>query len=228
MWCLGKRYGVALALTPEGALWTNSSQTEVLRPATGNRATGFSNQRDPDFSFIVFGSSNVFDHPCNVFGHLVFQWRLIWPPYSGSLGYRWFMEGIAVKPYACGTITRPYVDCMLDIDKDGVRGDDIVQIVCESDEVLVDRFGEWLVAESAALSHRCGLFQGRRWANPVRQRKDRQSEYRNLAKRMTYVVDPDNEYPRTCTGHVRATLTGGRSVEYRRPPVGPKRVRGTH
>jgi hypothetical protein len=32
-----------------------------------------------------------------------------------------------------------------------------------------------------------------------------------------YVVDPDNEYPRNFTGHLRATLRDGRVLELRQP-----------
>jgi 2-methylcitrate dehydratase PrpD len=40
---------------------------------------------------------------------------------------------------------------------------------------------------------------------------------RALAGRVSYVVDPANEYPRNYTGHIRATLTDGRVVETRQP-----------
>jgi 2-methylcitrate dehydratase PrpD len=36
-----------------------------------------------------------------------------------------------------------------------------------------------------------------------------------LAGKVTYVIDPDNEYPANYTGHIRAELTDGRTVEAR-------------
>src|SRR4029077_9449511 len=38
-----------------------------------------------------------------------------------------------------------------------------------------------------------------------------------LAGKVRYRIDPDNPYPNTSTGHIRATLRGGRVVEERQP-----------
>ena len=40
---------------------------------------------------------------------------------------------------------------------------------------------------------------------------------RELAAKISYVVDPNNEYPRNFTGHIRATLKNGSVREVRRP-----------
>jgi 2-methylcitrate dehydratase PrpD len=36
-----------------------------------------------------------------------------------------------------------------------------------------------------------------------------------LASKIRYVIDPDDEYPRNYTGHLRATLTDGSTREFR-------------
>jgi 2-methylcitrate dehydratase PrpD len=37
---------------------------------------------------------------------------------------------------------------------------------------------------------------------------------RALASRISYVIDPDDEYPRNFTGHLRVTLRDGASMEF--------------
>ncbi len=38
-----------------------------------------------------------------------------------------------------------------------------------------------------------------------------------LAKRIRYVIDPDNEYPANYTGHIRVTFRDGSQTELRQP-----------
>jgi hypothetical protein len=40
---------------------------------------------------------------------------------------------------------------------------------------------------------------------------------RALAAKVSYVIDPDNDYPRNFSGHIRATLRDGRTIEKRQP-----------
>jgi hypothetical protein len=39
----------------------------------------------------------------------------------------------------------------------------------------------------------------------------------DLAGKVRYVVDPQNEYPRNYTGHLRAVLRNGQDIEIRQP-----------
>ena len=38
-----------------------------------------------------------------------------------------------------------------------------------------------------------------------------------IAGKVRYTVDPDNEYPRNYTGHIRAVLRGGKEIVVRQP-----------
>jgi len=38
-----------------------------------------------------------------------------------------------------------------------------------------------------------------------------------LARKISYVIDPDNEYPRNYSGHIKVTLKNGAVVELRQP-----------
>lgn len=123
-----------------------------------------------------------------------------------GLGETWLMEHIAFKPYACGTMIHPYVDCMRDLARDGVRADDVVSIVCPTSGGLVPPFGMAVgfYDDDAGLAQ----FTDEWAADP---------QVLALAAKISYVLDPDNEYPDNSTGHLRVTLSDGRVRSYDRP-----------
>jgi len=50
-----------------------------------------------------------------------------------------------------------------------------------------------------------------------------------LAAKVTYQIDPENEYPRNYTGHLRVTLASGKVVEFHQPHLrGGVREKLTH
>jgi len=64
------------------------------------------------------------------------------PDYSHlteGLGEDWYMTKIVFKPYACGTMIHPYIDCARRLGRDGVHADDIEKILCDTGEGLVHR-----------------------------------------------------------------------------------------
>ena len=71
-------------------------------------------------------------------------------PLLDGLGSRWVMETIAFKPYACGTMTQPFIDCAIKLAEDGVRAGDITDIVCEVAEGTVHRLWEPLAEKAPA------------------------------------------------------------------------------
>ncbi len=145
-----------------------------------------------------------------------------------DLGTDWGTERIAFKPYACGTMAQPYIDCGIALAKHGMSADDIAEIECETGEGIVHRLWEplpekhrpstpysakfsipYLVAVGF-LDGACGLAQ-------FTEERVRDAAVLSLAGKVRYVVDPDNEYPRNYTGHVRAVLKNGEIVEERQP-----------
>src|SRR6476646_522678 len=56
-----------------------------------------------------------------------------WARLTDGFGEEWVANGIAFKPYACGTMTQPYVDCARRLAKK-VDVDSIVEVVCEVGE----------------------------------------------------------------------------------------------
>ncbi|MEO0762430.1 MAG: hypothetical protein AAFZ09_11575, partial [Pseudomonadota bacterium] len=147
---------------------------------------------------------------------------------TGDLGTRWEAGRLAFKPFACGTMTQPYIDCAIELRRRSVDPAAVEDIVCEVGEGTVHRLweplgvkqapptpyaakfsGPYTVAAGLVFGD-CGLaeFTPEALADPAVQA---------LARKVRFVVDPDNEYPANYTGHVRATLADGRIEEARAP-----------
>jgi 2-methylcitrate dehydratase PrpD len=71
-------------------------------------------------------------------------------PLTDGLGTRWILETVAFKPYACGTMTQPFIDCAIELARANVRAEDIVSMVCEVGEGTVHRLWEPLQQKRAA------------------------------------------------------------------------------
>ena len=144
-----------------------------------------------------------------------------------GFGSRWVATALAFKPYACGTMTQPYVDCARRLAK-RVRVEDIVEIVCEAAEGTVHRLWEPLAAKqrppnayAAKFSQpyciAAGLVLGHAGLEAFTEERVRDERLRGLAAKVRYEIDPHNPYPEEFTGHVRAKLRDGSVVEERQP-----------
>src|SRR5438045_341162 len=144
-----------------------------------------------------------------------------------GFGERWVTPSLAFKPYPCGTMIQPYIDCARRL-RERVSPGDIDEIVADVGEGTVHRLWEPLADKqrppngyaakfstpyciaAAFLAGGLGLdaFSDDAVANPA---------VRALASRVRYRIDPDNPYPRAYTGHISATLRDGRTIEERQP-----------
>ncbi len=147
---------------------------------------------------------------------------------TAGLGTDWRLRRVAFKPYACGTMAQPYIDCAIALAKRGIRAEDIAEIHCETGEGIVHRLWEPL-----AEKHRPSTAYSAKFSIPYiiavgfldkavglaqfTEARVHDSAVLDLAGKINYVVDPDNEYPRNYTGHLRAVLTNGQEVELRQP-----------
>ena len=149
-------------------------------------------------------------------------------PLCRELGRRWLMEQIAFKPYACGTMTQPFVDSAIELAQQGVRPDDIIEIVCEVGEGTVHRLWEPLAVKhrpptpyaakfSTPYCMAVGFFDGRAGFAQFTPARIEDAAVLALAAKIRYSINPDDEYPRNFTGHLRATLRDGTRREIRRP-----------
>jgi 2-methylcitrate dehydratase PrpD len=142
-----------------------------------------------------------------------------------GLGERWVMETIAFKPYACGTMTQPYIDCAIKLRAEGVAAEDIVSIVCDVGEGTVHRLWETLSVKqspptpyaakfSTPFCMAVGFFDGRAGFSQFTDARIRDPKVLALAAKISYRIDPENEYPANFTGHLRATLRDGTVREF--------------
>jgi 2-methylcitrate dehydratase PrpD len=145
-----------------------------------------------------------------------------------GFGEEWVMQTIAFKPYACGTMTQPYIDCAIKLAESGVQADEIESIVCKVGEGTVHRLWETLAVKhrpptpyaakfSTPYCMAVGFFDRRAGFGQFTEARVRDEQVLGLAAKISYVIDPDNEYPKNFTGHLRATLRDGRVVEFDQP-----------
>ena len=76
---------------------------------------------------------------------------------TGDFGARWVTETLAFKPYPCGTMAHPYIDCARRLAAK-VKADDIKEIVCDVGEGTVHRLWEPLAAKQTPANGYAGKF----------------------------------------------------------------------
>jgi len=145
----------------------------------------------------------------------------------GDFGQRWVAETLAFKPYPCGTMTHPYIDCARRL-VGRVKPEDVAEIVCDVGEGTVHRLWEPLAAKQKPANGYAGKFSQPYCiaAGLVRHNVGlgdftdeavKDPRVLAVAGKVRYRIDPQNPYPNAFTGHVRVTLTDGRVIEERQP-----------
>jgi 2-methylcitrate dehydratase PrpD len=149
-------------------------------------------------------------------------------PLTGGFGHEWLMETVAFKPYACGTMIHPYIDCAIRLAARGIGADAIAAIECDTAEGIVHRLWEPLAGKqtppnayaakfSTPFCMALGFIRGDVGLGAFTEEAAHDPQVRALAAKIRYRIDPENPYPRAFTGHLRATLTGGSVIEERQP-----------
>lgn len=145
-----------------------------------------------------------------------------------DLGQQWWMERIAFKPYACGTMAQPFIDAAIKLVKQGIDPLDISNIRCKVGEGTVHRLWEPLSEKhnpSTSYSAKFSVpyciavafFDQAAGLGQFTEARVRDAQVRELASKINYEIDPANEYPRNYTGHVRVTLRDGSVHEAEQP-----------
>jgi len=146
----------------------------------------------------------------------------------GDFGTRWVTETLAFKPYPCGTMTHPYIDCARRLGGRKIKADDVVEMVCNVGEGTVHRLWEPLAAKQNPANGYAGKFstpyciaagfvRGNVGLGDFTDAAVRDPAVLALAGKVRYRIDPQNPYPKNFTGHIRATLRDGTVVEERQP-----------
>jgi len=175
-----------------------------------------------------FAPRTVFDGPHGLFHAFAPTAVPDFSHLTTGLGTNWYAERIAFKPYACGTMIHPYVDCMIRLAATGLAADDILRITCPTGEGLVHRLWEPLADKhlppssyaakfSMPFCMAVGFFDGDAGLSQFTDARARDTDVLNLAGKISYVIDPDNEYPRNYSGHIRVETRDGRKIALDQP-----------
>jgi 2-methylcitrate dehydratase PrpD len=147
---------------------------------------------------------------------------------DAGLGKDWLYAGIAFKPYACGTMTQPFVDCAIGLRGQGVTPEMVESILCKCGEGTVHRLWEPLAAKqvpatpyaakfSTPYCVAAGLVDGAAGLAQFTEGRIADPVMLDIAGKTRYEIDPADPYPANYRGHVRATLKDGRVVELTQP-----------
>jgi len=147
---------------------------------------------------------------------------------TGDFGSRWVTDTLAFKPYPCGTMAQPYIDCARRLAGRGVNPDDVSEILCEVAEGTVHRLWEPLAdkrrppngyAAKFAVPYllATGFVHGGVGLGAFTASAISDPRVLALAARVKFVIDPDNPYPNNYTGHIKATMKDGSVIEERQP-----------
>jgi len=146
---------------------------------------------------------------------------------ADTFGSEWVTETLAFKPYPCGTMTHPYIDCARRLAK-RVKAEDIKDIVCEVGEGTVHRLWEPLAAKQKPANGYAGKFstpyciaagfvRGNVGLGDFTDAAVKDPAVLAVAGKVRFQIDPNNPYPKNFTGHIRATLRDGTVIEERQP-----------
>jgi 2-methylcitrate dehydratase PrpD len=140
-----------------------------------------------------------------------------------DLGSRWVMDLITFKPYPCGTMVQPYIDCAIALKARSVTTGNIRRIVCKTAEGIVHRLWEPLDLKqkpptsyaakfSVPYGVALGLVRGHAELGDFTDGSVTDPELLAIAGKVGFEVDPGNPYPAAFTGHVCIEYEDG-SVE---------------
>jgi len=152
-----------------------------------------------------------------------------------TLGRQWELGELTLKPYPCGSIAQPYMDCAARLRAThGVKAEQITAIRCRTAAGPVPRLWEPLAAKHVPPNGYAAKFslpyllasifvRGRAGLAEFTDAAVREAEVLRVAGLVTYELDATIDYPRQFIGDVEVTLAGGRVLRERqdRPRGGP-------
>ena len=174
------------------------------------------------------GPRTVFEGVHGLFHGFAHTTRGDYEALTEDFGMRWVTDTLAFKPYPCGTMAQPYIDCARRFAAGGVKAEYIQEIVCEVAEGTVHRLWEPLAAKQRPPNGYAakfatpyliatGFVHGGVGLGAFTDSAIRDPRVLALAAKIKFVIDPQNPYPNSYTGHMRVTLKDGSVIEERQP-----------
>ena len=152
-----------------------------------------------------------------------------------SLGRTWELAELTLKPYPCGSIAQPYMDCALRLrQQHRIEPEQIAGIRCRTAEGPVPRLWEPLASKHNPANGYAAKFsppyllalmlvKERATLAEFTDEAARDRAVLAVAAKVDYEVDATIDYPRQFIGHVAVRLRDGRLLEERQdhPRGGP-------
>ncbi len=152
-----------------------------------------------------------------------------------SLRRTWELGDLTLKPYPCGSIAQPYMDCALRLrEQHRITPEQISSIRCRTAEGPVPRLWEPLASKHRPANGYAAKFslpyllaailvKGRVTLAEFTDEAARDPAVLSVAGKVAYEVDATIDYPRQFIGHVAIRLHDGRLLEERQhhPRGGP-------
>jgi 2-methylcitrate dehydratase PrpD len=152
-----------------------------------------------------------------------------------SLGRVWELEQLTFKPYPCGSIAHPYMDCALRLrERHGIAPEQVAGVLCRTADGPLPRLWEPLAAKRRPPNGYAAKFslpyliavilvKGRAGLAEFSDAAVQDEAVLALAARVGYEIDPGIDYPRQFVGDVTVRLRDGTSLRERqdRPRGGP-------
>jgi 2-methylcitrate dehydratase PrpD len=141
-----------------------------------------------------------------------------------TLGRTWEIANLTFKPYPCGSIAHPYMDCARRLrERHRIDPAQIVAVRCRTAEGPVPRLWEPLAAKHAPPNGYAAKFslpyliatmlvRGRAGLAEFTDDAVRDAAVLAVARRVTYELDPTIDYPRRFIGDVRVRLASGDEI----------------
>ena len=152
-----------------------------------------------------------------------------------SLGKTWELAELTFKPYPCGSIAQPYMDCAMRLrTQHRIAPGEIRAITCRTAAGPLPRLWEPLASKHAPPNGYAAKFslpylvavilvKGRAGLAEFEDHAVRDPAVLDVTRKVTYLIDPAIDYPRQFVGDVEIAVTDGRALRERqdRPRGGP-------
>ena len=162
---------------------------------------------------------------------------------TNNLGNKWECANLAIKPYACGTMAQPFIDCAIKLKNKISNIDEIDKIIAQVGEGTVHRLWEPLKEKqnpsspygakfSVPYCIAVGLIDGEAGLKQFTHERLKDSNIIKLASKVTYEINPNDEYPKNYTGDItiykkdgsiisanQSCLRGGKNAPLRKEEI---------
>ncbi|HEX2256531.1 MAG TPA: MmgE/PrpD family protein [Afifellaceae bacterium] len=147
---------------------------------------------------------------------------------SSGWGERWEAANLALKPYACGTMIQPFIDCAIALRDEIGDASAVARVTAKVGEATVHRLWEprpEKIAPSTPYSAKFSVpfgvatafVKGAAGLEEFGEAAIADPAIRELSAKVYYEIDPANEYPKNYTGELLVELKDGRTLSAAQP-----------